>query len=77
MEKRTLEQLEAALDAVGEDLSPRMSELAQKSSAGLLTPEERQEYSEIVRLNDMLNLLKLQAADPSPQITPKISQKAA
>lgn len=28
MEKRTLEQLEAALDAVGSDLSPRVEELA-------------------------------------------------
>jgi len=61
MEKRTLEQLEAALDAVGNDLSPRVEELAQKSTEGLLTPEESQEYAEIVRLNDMLSLLKLQA----------------
>jgi hypothetical protein len=63
MEKRTLEQLEAALDAVGEDLSPRVEELAQKSTAGLLTEEERREYSEIVRLNDMLSLLRLQAEE--------------
>jgi len=35
-----LEQLEAALDAVGTDLSPRIEELAQKSTKGLLTPEE-------------------------------------
>lgn len=61
MEKRTLEQLEAALDAVGNDLSPRVEELAQKSTEGQLTPEESQEYAEIVRLNDMLGLLKLQA----------------
>jgi hypothetical protein len=61
MEKRTLEQLEAALDAVGNDLSPRVEELARKSTDGLLTPEEHQEYAEIVRLNDMLSLLKLQA----------------
>lgn len=61
MEKRTLEQLEAALDAVGNDLSPRVEELAQKSTEGQLTPEESQEYAEIVRLNDMLALLKLQA----------------
>lgn len=61
MEKKTLEQLEAALDAVGTDLSPRVEELAQKSTDGLLTPEESQEYAEIVRLNDMLSLLKLQA----------------
>lgn len=63
MEKRTLEQLEAALDAVGEDLSPRVEELAQKSTAGLLTEEERREYSEIVRLNDMLSLLRLQTEE--------------
>ena len=61
MEKRTLEQLEVALDAVGNALSPRVAELAQKSTDGLLTPEESQEYAEIVRLNDMLSLLKLQA----------------
>jgi hypothetical protein len=60
MEKRTLEQLEAALEAVGNDLSPRVEELAQKSTDGLLTPEEREEYAEIVRLNDTLGL-KLQA----------------
>jgi hypothetical protein len=57
MEKRILDQLEAALDAVGNDLLPRVEELAQKSTAGLLTPEESQEYSEIVRLNDRLSLL--------------------
>jgi len=61
MEKRTLEQLEAALAAVGNDLSPRVEELAQKSTEGQLTPEESREYAEIVRLNDMLGLLKLQA----------------
>jgi len=61
MEKRTLEQLEAALDAVGNDLSLRVEELAEKSTEGQLTPEESQEYAEIVQLNDMLSLLKLQA----------------
>jgi hypothetical protein len=61
MTKRTLEQLEAALAAVGNDLSPRVEELAQKSTEGQITPEESQEYAEIVRLNDMLALLKLQA----------------
>ena len=60
MEKRTLEQLEAALDAVGHDLAPRVEELAQKSTEGQLTPEESEEYAEIVQLNDMLSLLKLQ-----------------
>lgn len=63
MEKRTLEQLEAALGAVSNDLAPRVEELAQKSSEGLLTPEEYKEYVEVVRLNDLLSLLKLQAED--------------
>jgi hypothetical protein len=63
MDKTTLEQLEAALDAVGRDLLPRVEELAEKSTAGLLTPEERREYGEIVRLNDMLSLLKLRAEE--------------
>lgn len=60
MDKRTLEQLEAALSAVSQDLSPRVEELAQKSTDGELTPEEREEYAGIVRLNDTLSLLKLQ-----------------
>lgn len=61
MEKQTLEQLEAALDAISKDLAPRVEELAQKSTEGLLTPEDQKEYAEVVRLNDMLSLLKLQA----------------
>lgn len=65
MEKRTLEQLEAALDAIRKDLSPRVEDLARKSTAGLLTPEEHREYAEIVRLNDTLSLLRLQAEDLS------------
>jgi hypothetical protein len=63
MEKRTLEQLEAAFDAVREDLAPRVEELAQKSTAGALTPEEYREYANVVRLNDMLSLLRLQAEE--------------
>jgi hypothetical protein len=39
----------------------RALELVQKSTDGQLTPAESQEYAEIVRLNDMLSLLKLQA----------------
>jgi hypothetical protein len=35
--------------------------LPSASTDGLLTPEESQEYAEIVRLNDMLSLLKLKA----------------
>jgi hypothetical protein len=63
MEKQTLEQLEAALEAVSRDLAPRVEELARKSTEGTLTPEEHKEYSEIVRLNDMLSVLKLEAEE--------------
>jgi hypothetical protein len=63
MEKRTLEQLDAALEAVSKDLAPRVEELAQKSTEGNLTPDEYQEYSEVVRLNDMLSVLRLQAEE--------------
>ena len=63
MGKRTLEQLEAALTAVSKDLAPRVEELAQKSTAGELTAEEHREYAEVVRRNDALSLLKLQAED--------------
>lgn len=63
MDKRTLEQLEIALNAVSQDLSPRVEELAQRSTEGVLTPEEREEYAEIVRLNDTLSLLKLQTEE--------------
>lgn len=63
MEKRTLEQLEAAPDAVSRDLAPRVEELAQKSTEGTLTVEEHREYEEVVRLNDRLSLLKLEAEE--------------
>ena len=63
MEKRTLQQLEAALEAVGRDLAGRVEELAKKSTAGALTAEEQAEYAEIVRLNDRLSLLKLEAEE--------------
>jgi hypothetical protein len=65
MEKQTLALLNSALDAVRRDLAPRVEELAQKSTAGTLAPEEFAEYSEIVRLNDNLSLLKLQVVPPS------------
>jgi len=61
MTQRTLDQLEAALDVVRNDLSPRVEELAERSTDGELTTEESHEYAEIVRLNDMLGLLKLRA----------------
>jgi hypothetical protein len=63
MHRHTLELLDTALDAVREDLVPRVEELARKSTAGTLTAEEQTEYSEIVRLNDTLSLLRLQAED--------------
>jgi hypothetical protein len=63
MEKRTLQQLEDALKAVGQDLSGRVEELAEKSTAGSLTAEEQAEYAEIVRLNDLLSLLKIEAEE--------------
>jgi hypothetical protein len=63
MEKQTLEQLEAALEAVSKDLAPRVEELARKSTEGALTPEEHKEYSEVVRLNDMLSVLKIEAEE--------------
>jgi hypothetical protein len=65
MEKATLDLLDAALEAVRGDLLPRVEELAQKSSAGTLTSEEQGEYAEIIRLNDTLSVLKLQAEDLS------------
>jgi hypothetical protein len=63
MEKKTLALLDSALDAVRYDLSPRVEELAQKSSLGALSVDEQAEYAEIVRLNDTLSLLKLQAEE--------------
>lgn len=63
MHKHTLDLLDTALDAVREDLVPRVEELARKSTAGTLTAEEQVEYSEIVRLNDTLSLLRLQAEE--------------
>ena len=63
MEKRTIEQLQAALAAVRNDLAPRVEDLAQKNTEGRLTPEEQKEYAEVVRLNDALSLLKLHAEE--------------
>ena len=63
MDRRTLEQLEAALEAVSKDLAPRVEELAQKSSEGILTADERKEYEDVVRLNDKLSLLRLEAEE--------------
>jgi hypothetical protein len=65
METQTLDLLDAALEAVRRDLARRVEELAQKSSAGTLSLGEQDEYAGIVRLNDTLSLLKLQAEDLS------------
>ena len=63
MERQTLERLTAAFKAVEQDLSERVKELAAKSSVGKLSKEERAEYEQIVRLNDLLSMLKLQAEE--------------
>ena len=63
MEKQTLDRLTAAFKAVEKDLSARVADLAAKSSLGRLSEEERAEYEQIVRLNDLLSMLKLQAEE--------------
>lgn len=63
MERQTLDKLEAAFVAVEKDLSGRVAELAAKSTSGTLSQEERVEYEQIVRLNDLLSILKLQAEE--------------
>ena len=63
MKKQTLDKLEAAFEAVERDLSGRVVELAVKSTDGKLSQEEKSEYEHIVRLNDLLSLLKLQTEE--------------
>jgi hypothetical protein len=63
MQKHTLDLLDTALDAVREDVVPGVEELARKSADGTLSAEDQAEYSELVRLNDTLSLLKLQAEE--------------
>lgn len=63
MEKQTFDKLEAAFKAVEHDLGGRVAELATKSACGTLSSEERAEYEQIVRFNDLLSLLKLQAEE--------------
>jgi len=63
MQKHTLDLLDSALDAVREDVVPRVEELARKSADGTLSAEDQAEYSELVRINDTLSLLKLQAEE--------------
>ncbi len=61
MGKQTLEQLNAAFKAVEKDLAGRATDLGAKCSSGKLSKDEQAEYEQIVRLNDLLSLLKLQA----------------
>lgn len=69
MDKQTLDKLEAAIAAVEQDLSGRVAELAAKNSSRSLSREEISEYEQIVQLNDLLSLLKLQAEEYwSPRI---------
>jgi hypothetical protein len=63
MERQTLDKLEAAFMAVEKDLSGRVAELAAKSTSGTLSQKEQDEYGQIVRLNDLLSQLKLQAEE--------------
>jgi hypothetical protein len=63
MERQTLDKSEAAFEAVGKDLAGQVAELAAKSTAGTLSQEEQTEYEQIIRLNDWLSLLKLQAEE--------------
>ena len=63
MEKQTLDRLTVAFKAVEKDLSVRVADLAAKSSSGRLSEEEQAEYEQIVRLNDLLSMLKLQAEE--------------
>jgi len=63
MEKQTLDRLTATFKAVEKDLSARVTDLTAKSSSGRLSEEERVEYEQIVRLNDLLSMLKLQAEE--------------
>ena len=63
MEKQTLDKLAAAFEAVEHDLSGRVAALAVKSASGTLSQDEQAEYEQIVRLNDLLSLLKLQAEE--------------
>jgi hypothetical protein len=63
MERQTLDKLEATFVAVEEDLSGRVAEWAAKSTSGTLSQDEQAEYEQIVRLNDLLSILKLQAEE--------------
>jgi hypothetical protein len=61
-----LQQMDAELvaavfdDEASKKLALRVEELAQKSTAGTLTPEEYDEYARIVRMNDVLSLMRVE-----------------
>ena len=63
MKKQTLDTLESAIEAVQRDLAAQVAELAAKSAAASLSAEEKTEYEQIVRFNDLLSILKLQAEE--------------
>jgi hypothetical protein len=63
LKKQTLDQLEAAIEAVQRDLAGQVTELAARSTAGSLSAEEKTEYEHIVRLNDLLSLLQFEAEE--------------
>ena len=63
MERKTLQQLESAIAAVARELAGRVEDLARKSTAGTLSEDEAAEYAEIVRMNDLVSTLRLQAQD--------------
>lgn len=44
-----------------EEIQARYDELADKSTAGVLTMEEREEHSSLVRANSLLGVLKAEA----------------
>jgi hypothetical protein len=66
MEKRTLEQLEAALTAVSKDLAQRVEELAKNSTAGELTEGEHQEYAEVRSSARAAQAISLRHRLPAP-----------
>jgi hypothetical protein len=63
VEKRTIEQITAVIDAFRRDVSGRAEELAEKSTAGTLTEEESKELARIVQMNELLSLLRIEAED--------------
>ena len=56
MRQHTLEPPDHRLISIFKELAPRAEELARKSAEGTLSDDERREYAELVRLNDVLSL---------------------